>query len=176
MGSHLLDAIISRELDGSGCRKLLSGDGITSPDLTIKGMLGVFEGFSIDTRLVRKSVPAIGDASSVAKNLDEYQFLLCLLVPTLPDSDPSKLQLQKYRVAIVAAFARLAGILRELKQDDLEPWVTHARLLLEETSDAYVKVRTNASLRVIPHKETFEFFGMPEESIEAALRAFYGQE
>ncbi len=172
----MLNAIISRELEGTGCRKLLSSDGITSPYLTIKDVPGVFEGFSIDARLARKSVPAIGDASSIVRNLDEYQFLLCLLVPTLPDSNPSKLQLQKYRVAILAAFARLAFILREPKQNDLELWVRHARMLLEETSDAYVKVRTNASLQIISHKETFEYFGMPEESLEAALRTFYGQE
>jgi len=174
--SHFLDAIISRELEGTGCRKLLSSDGITSPYLVIKDVPGVFEGFSIDTGLARKSLPAIGDASSIARNLDEYQFLLCILVPTLPDSNPSKLQLQKYRVAIFAAFARLAGILREPKQNELELWVRHARMLLEETSEAYVKVRTNAGLQIISHKGTFEYFGMPEESLEAALRTFYGQE
>ena len=58
----------------------------------------------------QKVLPAIGDVASAAKNLDEYQFLICSLVPSLPDSNPSKMELQKYRVAIIAAFAKLVPL------------------------------------------------------------------
>lgn len=94
---------------------MLSGDGITTPDLTIKGMPG-----------------------------------------------------------IIASFAKLVPILKE-KPGDLAQWNTHARSLLEETSEAYVKAKANAKLQVASHKEAFEFFGVPEDRIDAALRAFYGQ-
>lgn len=170
-----LNTIISRLLASPGCRKLLAGDGITTQELSINGMQGIFESASADVRSARKNTPAVGQAASIAKNLDEYQFLICSLVPSLPDSEPSKLQLQKYRVAIVAAFARLADFLREIRQDDLAQWNTHARSLLEETSEAYVKARSNAKLQVVNHKEAFEFFGVPEDRIDAALRAFYDQ-
>ncbi len=170
-----LNAIISRLLAGPGCRKLLAGDGITTSELSIKGMPGVFEAASVDARSARKRVPEVGQAASVAKNLDEYQFLICSLVPSLPDSDPSKLQLQKYRVGIVAAFAMLAALLKEISPEDLAQWNRHARSLLEVTSEAYVKAKSNAKLQVAGHKETFEFFGVPEEKIDAALAAFYGQ-
>jgi len=168
----ILGAIISRVLAGPGCRKILSGDGITSPDLTIRGAAGVFESLSVDARSVRKSVPAVGDACGIAKNLDEYQFLICSLVPSLPDSAPSKRRLQKYRVAIAAAFASLVRILKE-KPDELGQWNTHARSLLEETSEAYLKARSNENLKVARRGKAFEFFGVPEEAVEAALRAFY---
>ncbi|HEX2013884.1 MAG TPA: hypothetical protein VLA68_01530, partial [Nitrososphaera sp.] len=167
-----LNAIISIELGAPRCRKILSGDGITSPDLTIKKMQGICEGVSIDARSTKKALPAIGDACSVAKNLDEYQFLICSLVPTLADSNPSKLQLQKYRVMIIAAFARLASVLREANADELLRWNKHAGSLLEEASEAYLKARSNSDLQVTKHKEAFDFFGMPEAAIEAALRAF----
>ena len=170
-----LNAIISRLLAGPGCRKLLAGDGITTSELSIKGMPGVFEAASVDTRSARKSVPEVGQAASVAKNLDEYQFLICSLVHSLPDSDPSKLPLQKYRVGIVAAFAMLAALLKEISPENLAQWNQHARSLLEETSEAYVKAKSNAKLQVAGHKEAFEFFGVPEEKIDAALPAFYGQ-
>jgi hypothetical protein len=170
-----LNTIISRLLAGAGCRKLLAGDGITTQDLSITGMQGIFESASVDIRSARDSTPAVGQAASIAKNLDEYQFLICSLIPSLPDSDPSKLQLQKYRVGIVAAFAMLAGFLREARQDEIAQWNTHARSLLEETSEAYVKAKSNAKLQVASRKEAFEFFGVPGDKIDASLRAFYGQ-
>lgn len=170
-----LNTIISRLLASSGCRKLLASDGITTSELKINMMHGIFEAASVDVRSVRKSTPAVGQAASVAKNLDEYQFLICSLVPSLPDSDHTKLQLQKYRVAIIAAFSRLVTLLKETNPDDLAQWNIHARLLLEETSEAYVKAKSNTKLQVASHKEAFEYFGVPEDRIDAGLRAFYSQ-
>lgn len=170
-----LDVIISRELGGSACSKLLSNDGMTSPFLTIKAMPGVFEAASIDARAARKSMPSIGDACSIAKNLDDYQFLICSLAHSLPDNSQCKLYLQKYRVAIAAAFAGLVVLLQE-QSDELGNWNRHAALLLEETSEAYVKAKSNAGLKVSKHEEVFEYFGVPEGAIEAALRSFYEQD
>jgi hypothetical protein len=170
-----LNTIISRVLAGSGCSRLLTADGITTQELGIKGMQGVFEAASVDAKAVRKSVPAVGQAASIAKNLDEYQFLICSLVPSLPDSDQSKMQLQKYRVAIIAAIAQLAANLKEIRPEDLAQWNRHARSLLEDTSDAYVNAKSNAKLRIASHRDAFEFFGVPEDRIDAALKAFYGQ-
>ena len=154
---------------------MLAGDGITVPELSIKGIHGIIEAASVDARSARKNVPAIGQAASVAKNLDEYQFLICSLIPSLPDSAPSKIQLQKYRVTIVAAFAMLASLLKEVSTVDLAQWNVHAKSLLEETSEAYVKAKSNTKLQIVNRRETFEFFGVPEEMIDAALRAFYDQ-
>jgi hypothetical protein len=169
----LLNSIISHQLAGSSCSKLLSGDGITTADLTIKGVHGIFGAASIDARSARKSMPAIGDVASAAKNLDEYQFLICSLVPSLPDSSPSKMELQKYRVAIIAAFTKLVPLLKSMRQDDLVQWSRHAKALLEETSDAYLKTKSNSNLHITSHKKTFEYFEVPEEKVQAALRAFY---
>jgi hypothetical protein len=168
--------IISRVLASSGCSRLLTADGITTQELSMKGLQGIFESTSVDAKAARKTVPSIGQAASIAKNLDEYQFLICSLVPSLPDSDSSKMQLQKYRVVIVAAFAQLARNLKENRlEEDLEQWNRHARLLLEDTSNGYVKAKSNAKLQIVGHKEIFDFFGMPEDTIDEALRAYYGQ-
>ena len=170
-----LNAIISRLLADPGCRKLLTGDGITTAELSIRGMQDVFDAASLDARSAKKSRPEVGQTASVAKNLDEYQFLICSLVPSLPDSNRSKLQLQKYRIGIVAAFAMLAALLKEVRPGALAQWNRHAKSLLEETSEAYVKAKSNAKLQVTDHKEVFDFFGVPEDKIDAALAAFYGQ-
>jgi hypothetical protein len=169
----LLNSIISHQLAGSSCSKVLSGDGITTVDLTIKGVHGIFGAASIDARSARKSMPAIGNVASAAKNLDEYQFLICSLVPSLPDSSLSKMELQKYRVAIIAAFTKLVPLLKSMRQDDLVQWSRHAKALLEETSDAYLKAKSNSNLHIASHKEAFEYFEVPEKKVQAALRAFY---
>ena len=171
----LLNSIISRQLSSSGCSKLLSGDGITTFDLTIKGVHGLFGPVSIDVRSTRKIVPAIGDVASAAKNLDEYQFLICLLVPSLPDSNPSKMELQKYRVTILAAFAKLVPLLllKDIRQDDLVQWSKHAKALLEETSDTYLKANSNSKMQIASHKDVFDYFEVPVDRVQVALRAFY---
>ena len=171
----MLNSIISHQLTSSSCSKLLSGDGITTSDLTIKGVYGIFGAASIDARSARKSVSAIGDVASAAKNLDEYQFLICSLVPSLPDSNPSKMELQKYRVAIIAAFAKLVPmlLLKSMRQDDLVQWSKHAKALLEETSDTYLKANSNSNLQIASHKDVFEYFEVPVDKVQVALRAFY---
>jgi hypothetical protein len=169
----LLNIIIHHQLASSRCSKLLAGDGITTSDLTIKGVPRIFEPVSIAARSVKKSVPTIGNVISAAKNLDEYQFLICSLVPFLPDSSLSKLELQKCRVAIIAAFTKLVPLLKSIKQDDLAEWSRHAKALVEETSDAYLKAKSNSNLQLTSHKEAFEYFDTPEEKVQAALRALY---
>lgn len=170
-----LNVIISRMLASPSCSRLLASDGITVSELRIKGALGVIEAISIDVRSARKSVPAIGQTASIAKNLDEYQFLICSLVPSLSDSDLHKLQLQKYRVTTIGAFRMLSMILTEPNQPILEQWNIHAKPLLEKTSEAYLKAKSNSNQAVISRKDIFDFFGLPEDKIEAALASFYGQ-
>jgi ferritin len=172
----VLNVVVSRLVSDSRCSKLLTGDGITTFELNIKGMRGIFDSISVDARQIRRDIQEIGEASSTAKNLDEYQFLICSLVPSLPDSNPSKLQLQKCRIAIIASFAKLVALLKEIQRDSLAQWNKFAKLLLEETSDAYVKAKSNAQLQLTSHKEVFDFFNVPEDKIDAALRVLYGQQ
>ncbi|HEX2014976.1 MAG TPA: hypothetical protein VLA68_07090 [Nitrososphaera sp.] len=168
-----LNKIVSSVLADPSCRKLLTDDGITTSNISIQSMQGIIKAISIDARSTRKNTPALGETASIAKNLDEYQYLICSLIPSLPDYNPSKLLLQKYRVATVAAFAMLTALLKEIRSEDLAKWNTHARSLLEETSEAYVKAKSNVKLQVTSHKEAFEFFGVPEDGIDEALRTSY---
>ena len=78
VSSSILNAIISRRLVDSSCVRMLFVDEITTPDLTVKGAQRVFGAVLVDGRVARKSVPAMGEAASAAKNLDEYQFMICL--------------------------------------------------------------------------------------------------
>lgn len=170
----ILNAVIARELSVSTCRRILSADGVTSSQLSISSAPGIFSSLSVDTRTARNSVPEIGEAASAAKNLDEYQFLICSLVPSLPDSSPSKLEIQKYRIAIFASFAKLVMLLNENPQG-LGEWSKNARWLVEETSEAYLQAKSGIQTHPIRRKEIFDYFGVPETSIIAALHSLYGQ-
>ncbi|HEV8386384.1 MAG TPA: hypothetical protein VGQ03_02065 [Nitrososphaera sp.] len=172
MPSSILGAII-RELSASSCRRILSSDGVTSAYLTVNSTTGLFGSVSVDVQSARKSVQEIGDAASTAKNLDEYQFLICSLVPSLADSNPSKLELQKYRVAILAAFSTLVNILNE-KQQELGEWSRNAKWLVEETSEAYLQAKSNIQTHPLRHKEMFDYFGVSEATVVSAIRTFYG--
>jgi hypothetical protein len=85
------------------------------------------------------------------------------------------MELQKYRVAILAAFAKLVPLLllKDIRQDDLVQWSKHAKALLEETSDTYLKANSNSKMQIASHKDVFEYFEVPVDRVQVALRAFY---
>ena len=172
--TSIVNTIIARQLSGSACSKVLAADGVTSSQLAINSSPGIFSSVSIDARAARSSIPEIGEVASAAKNLDEYQFLICSLVPSLPDSNPSKLEIQKYRIAIFAAFAKLVKLLNE-NQQGLGEWGRNARWLVEETSEAYLQAKSGIQTHPMRRREIFDYFGVPEATITSALSSYYGQ-
>lgn len=165
LGSIILIGLVSP------CRRFLAGDGITTVDFTLNALAGIFDRIAIDARSARKNMPALGQTFGTAKNLDEYQYRICTLLPTLADSNPSKIMLQKYRVAIIAAFAKLAA---SVKSGEVDEWNNHAKALLVEASDAYVAATTNRKIQESGAGQAFVFFGVPEEQTGRALKSMYG--
>ena len=93
------------------CHKLLSKDGITTQDLIIDKVEGLFEGIQVNTKSQRSLLPGIGIASGIVKNLDEYQYIICSEIRSIPDTNAYKKELQKSRIAIITSFAKLIPIL-----------------------------------------------------------------
>jgi hypothetical protein len=181
---------IAAQLSTSKCKKILVRDGITSLDFTLAPLGSVFEGFSLDAKAAKKGLPAFGDTFSIAKNLDEYQSRICILVPSLSDRNPAKLRLQKYRIGIIAAFANLASA---IQTGDIEDWNFYAKLLLEEASNTYVEASAQKTSEPDRYSdsddddgekekkkepdivvEALSFFGVPEKELEATLSRMYG--
>jgi hypothetical protein len=115
---------------------------------------------------------------STAKNLDDYQYKICLEIPSIPDSDPLKLQLQKFRIAIIASFAILVmGIKSSDAEDELQKWNSFATILLKKTSEFVSNLRTNKG--TIENyddshlSEAFAFFKVPRDDMEKALANLY---
>jgi len=124
------------------CHKLLSSDGITSPVLTIDNVEGLFEGITVNVKVQKTRFASIGSTSSIAKNLDEYQYIVCREIRSIPDINPYKKDLQKYRVLIISAFAKLIPMLTSLSSDkNLQEWNRFAHILLTHVSETLVKAR-----------------------------------
>ena len=178
----LLQAIVNKHIStAQRCRKLLSRDGITTQELVIDRLDGLFEGISVNIKSQRTTLSNIGYTATIAKNLDQYQFIICSEIPSMYDSNPFKLQLQKYRIAIIASFVKLVPLLRTLNSNkDLQKWNSFANILLMEASETLVKARTNQkevrksySNNNIRLKETLDFFDVPEEEIDHELESIY---
>ena len=84
------------------------------------------------------------------------------------------MELQKYRVVIIAAFAKLVSLLNNMRQEELEQWSKHAKALLEGTSETYLNANSNHNLQIASHKDVFEYFEVPVDKVQVALRAFSG--
>jgi hypothetical protein len=160
------------------CHKLLSKDGITSQDLVIDRIEGLFEGIAVNVKFQRNRVASIGSTSTIAKNLDEYQHIVCSEIRSIPDSNPYKKELQKYRVLIIASFAKLIPILASsLPDKDLQEWNHFAQVLLTQISETRFNARVNqkrydgTNSKLV--RSAFDFFGIPEEKIDRMLHEVY---
>ena len=178
---RLIQAIVNKHISTvHKCHKLLSKDGITSQELVIERLDGLFDGITANIKVQRTILANIGHTATIAKNLDQYQFIICTEIPSMHDSNPLKLQLQKYRIAIIASFVKLVPLLSSLNSDkDLEKWNSFANILLTEASETVVKARTNQkevrksySINV-RLKEALDFFGVPEKEIDHELESMY---
>ena len=91
MGNVILNAIVQKLADGTlPCERMISNDGITTRNFTIDRLSGIFEGVSLDADLSRQNTPPLGKALGIAKNLDEYQLKICLIVSSFSVTDPIK--------------------------------------------------------------------------------------
>jgi hypothetical protein len=179
MTNSLLDLIVQRLFHYSTkCRRIIYSDGITTQNFSIDNLEGIFEGITIDAELSRRNLLSLGNTMSTAKNLDDYQYKICLEIPSIPDSDPIKLQLQKFRIAIIASFAILVIRIKSSNaEDELGKWNSFATILLRKTSEFVTNLRTNKG--VIKNyddrdlSEAFDFFEVPRGDMEKALANVY---
>jgi hypothetical protein len=180
--ARLIQTIIHKHIfTGLKCCKLISKDGITTQELIIDRLQGLFEGIAINLKSQRIKFASVGRAASIAKNLDEYQFIICSEISDMPDSNPMKLQLQKYRIGIFGAFAKLVPLLISLNSnEELQSWNSFANILLMEVSESLVKARSNPkewersyNIRL---KEALDFFEIPEKEVEEELIRIYQNE
>ncbi|HZI70124.1 MAG TPA: hypothetical protein VFD60_03080 [Nitrososphaeraceae archaeon] len=157
------------------CHKLVSKDGITTQDLVIDKVGGLFEGIQVNTKTERSSLPSIGISLGIMKNLDQYQYIVCSEIRSIPDANPYKNELQKYRIAIIASFAKLVPILQSRSDKDLKNWNYFAQILLTQISELLVKERTNPNKYGKSDSDSapFDYFDVPEKEVDNILQSIY---
>src|SRR5215218_9550810 len=97
MGNVILNAIVKKLAAGIlQCKRMISNDGVTTRNFTIDKLSRIFEGVSLDADLSRQNIPPLGKALGIAKNLDEYQLKICLIVSSFSDTDPIRLNLIEF--------------------------------------------------------------------------------
>ena len=186
--NSLANSIISDViLSSKPCSKLLESDGISSKIFTLRG----FDNRKLislkDVRTLKNSVPRLGTAINIVKNLDEYLYIVCNYVPNINDNNFFKIKFQKMRVLIHLLFNRFSKILSEaIDADGLNEWIDESNSLLMETSDLVLEYRDslkneknseaqdNFEQKVKLNKDYFSYFGMKEESMDTALYSIYG--
>jgi hypothetical protein len=111
------------------------------------------------------------------KNLDEYQYIVCSEIRSIPDTSPYKKELQKYRITIIASFAKLIPILRSRFDEDLKKWNYFAQILLTQISEMLVKARLNRNKYDKSNsnlmKSMFDYFDVPEKEVDSILQSIY---
>jgi hypothetical protein len=157
------------------CHKLVSKDGITTQDLIIDKVGGLFEGIRVNTKSERSLLPSIGISLGIMKNLDQYQYIVCSEIRSIPDTNPYKNELQKYRIAIIASFAKLVPILQSRSDKDLKKWNYFAQTLLTQISELLVKERTNQNKYGKSDSDSapFDYFDVPEKEVDNILQSIY---
>jgi len=158
------------------CHKLLSKDGITTQDLVIDKVEGLFEGIWINTKS-QALLPSIGSTSGIMKNLDEYQYIVCSEIRFISDINSYKKELQKYRITIIASFAKVIPKLHSRSDEDLKKWNYFAQILLTQISETVVKSRLNANKYDKSNsnltRSMFDYFNIPEEELDHILQSIY---
>src|ERR671933_659633 len=164
-------------INNAKCHKLLSSDGITSRDLVIEKVIGILEGIRLNIKSEVSVLPNIAKAAGIAKNLDEYQYIVCLEIGDIPDTNSYKIELQKYRIAIIAAFSKLVSVLLLRSDKELQKWNHFAQILLTEVSETRVKIRLQQD---IDHninndllKSTFDYFDISVSDVDRLLESIY---
>jgi hypothetical protein len=157
------------------CHKLVANDGITTQDLIIDKVEGLFEGIRVNIKSGRRLLPSIGISSGIVKNLDQYQYIVCSEIRSIPDANPYKNELQKYRIAIIASFAKLVPILQSRFDKDLKKWNYFAQILLTQISELLVKERTNQNKYEKSNSDSapFDYFDVPEKEVDNILQSIY---
>jgi hypothetical protein len=95
----------------------------------------------------------------------------------MPDANPYKKELQKYRIIIIASFVKLIPILYSRSDKDLQKWNYFAQILLTQVSETLVKARLNKYDKANNNnnfvKPMFDYFNIPEKHVDTILQSIY---
>jgi hypothetical protein len=185
MHSFISKSVIS----STPCKKFLTFDGISSNNLLLKDQKGKVLLNCKNVNALKGKIDGVGISFAITKNLDEYQFLLCKYIPTLPDHDVFKLKFQKVRMLITMFINKMVDVLLQPKinSKDLADLNKHGNAILLEVSELTHEYRErdkDDSVKYILNKKNMDImnlkmdyfikFDATEIQINRILLSIYG--
>lgn len=185
-----MDSSISRSvISSTTCKKFLASDGISSNCLLLKDQSGKVLLNCKNVNALKGKIDGVGVSFAITKNLDEYQFLICKYIPTLPDHDVFKLKFQKVRLLITMFINKMVDVLLQPKIElkILADLNKHGNAILSEASELTHEFRerdTVDNIKYILNKKNMDMinlkmdyfihFDATETQINKILLSIYG--
>ena len=185
----MLSFISKSVISSTSCKKFLASDGISSSSLLLKDQSGKVLLSCKNVNALKGKIDGIGVSFAITKNLDEYQFLICKYIPTLPDHNVFKLKFQKVRLLIIMFINKMVDVLLQPKINSkvLADLNKHGNAILLEVSELTHEFRerdTDDSVKYILNKENMNIinlkmdyfiqFDATEIQINRILLSIYG--
>jgi hypothetical protein len=185
----MLSFISKSVISSTSCKKFLASDGISSSNLLLKDQSGKVLLSCKNVNALKGKIDGIGISFAITKNLDEYQFLICKYIPTLPDHNVFKLKFQKLRLLIIMFINKMVDVLLQPKINSkvLADLNKHGNAILLEVSELTHEFRerdTDDSVKYILNKENMNIinlkmdyfiqFDATEIQINRILLSIYG--
>ena len=185
----MLSFISKSVISSASCKKFLASDGISSSNLLLKDQSGKVLLSCKNVNALKGKIDGIGVSFAITKNLDEYQFLICKYIPTLPDHNIFKLKFQKVRLLIIMFINKMVDVLLQPKINSkvLADLNKHGNAILLEVSELTHEFRerdTDDSVKYILNKENMNIinlkmdyfiqFDTTEIQINRILLSIYG--
>ncbi|HKX97990.1 MAG TPA: hypothetical protein VJL78_09195 [Candidatus Nitrosocosmicus sp.] len=189
MTESMLSFISKSVISSTSCKKFLASDGISSSNLLLKDQSGKVLLSCKNVNALKGKIDGIGVSFAITKNLDEYQFLICKYIPTLPDHNVFKLKFQKVRLLIIMFINKMVDVLLQPKINSkvLADLNKHGNAILLEVSELTHEFRerdTDDSVKYILNKENMNIinlkmdyfiqFDATEIQINRILLSIYG--
>lgn len=170
--------LINKYVENLDCFFAILSDGITSDNFMITKSDGLFLPTTLNVQF-KNRYPSLGKTFSIAKNLDYYQNKICQLVPSFPDLSSMKINLQKYRVIVIALLLRLVEIIHtRLSEPSLQEWNIHADSVLISTSETVINSNSNQSASSVKNiteisASTFLYLRLDNKNLEKNISSLY---
>ena len=161
----MLSFISKSVISSTSCKKFLASDGISSSNLLLKDQSGKVLLSCKNVNALKGKIDGIGVSFAITKNLDEYQFLICKYIPTLPDHNVFKLKFQKVRLLIIMFINKMVDVLLQPKINSkvLADLNKHGNAILLEVSELTHEFRerdTDDSVKYILNKENMNIINL----------------
>jgi hypothetical protein len=160
------------------CKKFLVKDGITSPYFEINTEPGFFTKTKYDIISLKNTFQQIGESMSILKNFDYYQYLMCTMLPDIPDTNPYKKEFQKVRFIIICSLTKFISLLHIGDYETIKKWNILSKKILELVAEIVNGYRQGVEFREISNgfnvnNEFCIFFNLDIEKMDEELNYFY---